>query len=231
MSYFSTPSLCESSNVAFNKGMLMKNVFFRPWIGNEYGMQGSVFSQKILILGDSHYIDESEIMNMVENHEQSCDFTTGVMNDYLNPDIDGNWKSTFTKFMNSLVADSVHSECTRSELWNSVAFYNYLQIPAGSNSRLTQHFNYTKEKDSNALLEVIEELAPDVIISWGNKVWDAIPEDLGYGNYVANEDFSGFVYNYPYKKRELKLLGVTHPSTSYKSSYWAKVFSKAGVNI
>ena len=83
----------------------------------------------------------------------------------------------------------------------------------------------------NALLEVIEELNPDIIISWGNKVWDAIPEDIGYGNYVAREDFSDFFYKYPYKNRELKLLGITHPSTSYKSSYWADVFSKVGVNI
>lgn len=209
----------------------MKNVFFRPWIGSQYGLDGSVFNQKILVLGDSHYADESEIMNLVEDLEQSCDFTTGVMNDYLNPELDGNWKSTFTKFMNSLVLNSVHSERSPSELWNSVAFYNYLQIPAGATSRLTQHYNYSKEKDRNALLEVIEELNPDIIISWGNKVWDAIPEDLGYGNYVASEEFSDFFYKYPYKNRELKLLGITHPSTSYKSSYWADVFSKVGVNI
>ena len=209
----------------------MKNVFFRPWIGSEYGLDSSVFNQKILVLGDSHYADESEIMNLVEDLEQSCDFTTGVMNDYLNPEVDGKWKSTFTKFMNSLVLNSVHSERSPSELWNSVAFYNYLQIPAGATSRLTQHFDYSKEKDRNALLEFIEELNPDIIISWGNKVWDAIPEEFGYGNYVTGEEFSDFLYKYPYKNREIKLLGITHPSTSYKSSYWADIFSKIGVNI
>ena len=208
----------------------MKNVFFKPWVGREYGLDGSVFKLKILVLGDSHYTDETEINNLVENLEQSCDFTTGVMNDYLNPELGGKWKSTFTKFMNSLVLNSIHSERSRCDLWNSVAFYNYLQIPAGTTSRLTQHFNYSKEKDKNALLEVIEELTPDIIISWGNKVWDAIPEDFGYGQYVPSEEFSDFYYKYPYKNKEIKLLGISHPSTSYKSSYWADVFSKASIN-
>jgi hypothetical protein len=208
----------------------MNNVFFRPWIGNQYGRDGSVFSQKILVLGDSHYTDELEVTEIATKHEQSCDFTTGVIHDYLDEDIKGPWKSTFTKFMNSFVLDSVHGGCSRDGLWNSVAFYNYLQIPAGSTTRLTQHFNYTEEKDKSAFLEIIEELEPDIIISWGNKVWDVIPEDFGYGNYVVNEEFSDFFYTYPFKARDLKLIGITHPSTSYKSSYWANVFSKTNVN-
>jgi hypothetical protein len=224
-------ALCRNAILVFNIRMFMKNVFFRPWVGSQYGSDSSVFNKKILIIGDSHYTDESEIINWDEDGGHSCDFTTGVMNDYLNPKLEGKWKSTFTKFMNSLVLNSIHSERSPSELWNSVTFYNYLQIPAGATSRLTQYFDYSKEKDRNALLEVIEELSPDVIISWGSKVWDALPEDLGYGHYMVSEEFSSFYYKYPYRNREITLLGITHPSTSYKSSYWADVFSKVGVNI
>jgi hypothetical protein len=207
----------------------MTNVFFKPWIGNLYGRNGSVFNQRILILGDSHYADESDLGPI--NHEQSSNFTTGVLSDYLDPEIQGNWKSTFTKFMNSFVRDDVQSERSHEELWNSVAFFNYLQIPAGATSRQTQHFKYTKEKDRSAFLEVIEELEPDVIISWGNKVWDAIPEDFGYGTYVPSQEYSRFYYKYPFKGRNLKLIGITHPSAAYTSSDWTKIFTELNVNM
>ncbi|MDC2891026.1 hypothetical protein [Psychrosphaera algicola] len=208
----------------------MNNVFFRPWVGNRYGKVDSVFSKKILILGDSHYTDESEVTELLANKQQSSDFTTGVMNDYLSEDVKGNWKSTFTKFMNSFVQGTSHEEFSREELWGSVAFYNYLQIPAGTKPRLTQHYDYTKETDRKAFLEVIGELEPDVIISWGNKAWDAMPEDFGFGNYVANKKFSDFYHTYPFKENRLKVLGINHPSSAYKSSYWSGVFTETQIN-
>lgn len=206
----------------------MKNVFFKPWIGNKYGKFDSIFTNKILVLGDSHYIDEAD--DIVANGKP-CDFTTDVILDYLNPNLHGRWKSTFTKFMNSFVSNSEHSDLDRIELWNSVAFYNYLQIPAGSLSRRTQHYDYSQDTDRSAVLEVINELNPDIIVSWGNKVWDAMPESLGYGNGYASELYSNCCFIYPFMQRELKLIGITHPSTSYNSSHWANVFCDLEANL
>lgn len=86
-------------------GEFMKNVFFKPWVGSKYGKRDSIFRQKILVLGDSHYIDETDDVAATVN-EEPCDFTTDVMLDYLDPNEKGRWKSTFTKFMNSFVLDS-----------------------------------------------------------------------------------------------------------------------------
>ena len=205
----------------------MKDVFFKPWVGANYGQKDSIFEQKILVLGDSHYADEGDI---ADGYDGSCDFTTGVMHDYLDQSIKGRWKSTFTKFMNSFVLNSEHEGRSPAELWNSVAFYNYLQVPAGSSIRQTQYFSYTKEKNRNAFLEVVEALSPNIIVSWGNKVWDVMPGSLGYGNYRANEERGEYCCLYPFKNGYLKLIGVTHPSTSYDSAYWANVFTKLGVN-
>ena len=207
----------------------MENVFFKPWIGSQYGKNNAVFKQRILVLGDSHYIEESDEIEV--NTEVSCDFTTEVLQAYFDQNEKGRWKSTFTKFMNSFVCESNHSECSREELWNSVAFYNYLQIPAGSTSRQTQYFNYGKETDRSAFMEVLNEIEPDIIVSWGNKVWDMLPENLGYGNGVVNEEFNNCCYIYPFKGKELKLIGITHPSTSYDSTYWAKVFNELSANV
>ncbi|MCL1144162.1 hypothetical protein [Shewanella gaetbuli] len=208
----------------------MKSVFFKPWVGNDFGKDGSVFSQKILVLGDSHYIDESDEVNMSKNNEEPCDFTTAVLQAYLNQAVKGRWKSTFTKFMNSFVCNTNHSETSREKLWNSVAFYNYLQIPAGSDSRQTHQFSYHDDRDRNAFLEVVNKLEPDIIISWGNNVWDAIPANLGYGNGIVSESVKDCCLIYPFKGKELKLIGITHPSTSYRSSYWANIFDELNAN-
>lgn len=207
----------------------MKNVFFKPWIGSKYGKPNSIFSHKILVLGDSHYIDEPVDL-VINDASEPSDFTTGVMLDYLEPNLKGRWQSTFTKFMNSFIKNSTHSARHRSELWHSVAFYNYLQVPAGSDNRQTQYYDYTHDRDRSAFLEVINYLDPDIIISWGNKVWDAIPEDLGYGNCHVSEVHSNCCYLYPFKQRELKLIGITHPSTSFNSDSWANVFDELGAN-
>ena len=62
----------------------MKDVFFKPWVGANYGQKDSIFEQKILVLGDSHYADEGDI---ADGYDGSCDFTTGVMHDYLDQSI------------------------------------------------------------------------------------------------------------------------------------------------
>ena len=208
----------------------MTDVFFKPWVGSNYGEVGSVFNKKILILGDSHYTDESEVAELRTEQQGSSDFTSGVIKDYLDDPVRGSWKSTFTKFMNSFVQNTIHVSRSKEELWNSLTFYNYLQIPAGAEPRLTQHYDYQGEKDKKAFLEVLEELEPDVIISWGNKAWDAIPEDFGFGKYKVNKPFSDFFYTYPFKAGEIKVLGVNHPSSSFKSSYWSGVFTETRIN-
>jgi len=98
----------------------MSNVFFKPWIGSKYGKTDSVFRHRVLILGDSHYIEDLDDFD----GGKPCDFTRGVMLDYLDPNQNGRWKSTFTKFMNSFVLESKHTDISRVDLWDSVAFYN-----------------------------------------------------------------------------------------------------------
>ncbi|WP_274003622.1 hypothetical protein [Vibrio parahaemolyticus] len=209
----------------------MNNVFFKPWVGCDYGGDNSLFQHKILVLGDSHYCEEHCFQCGSQEKRELCSgFTTEVVNDYLNPDISARWKSTFTTFMNSFVADTKHDEQSRIGLWNSVAFYNYLQIAAGTDARQTQHYNYEDPKYKSALIEVINELQPDIIISWGNKAWDAVPEDLGFGKYRVSQQFGNCCCIYPYKDKEIQLIGVTHPSTAYKSSYWSNVFCELRAN-
>ncbi|WP_153448265.1 hypothetical protein [Vibrio algicola] len=205
----------------------MSNVFFRPWIGEHFNNENSLFDNKILVLGDSHYCEDGDLE---QGTKSSSDLTTEVMTVYLDQNQTASWKGTYSKFMNSFIANSQLTNQSRSNLWNSVAFYNYLQVSAGTGARQTHHYSYAESKHQSALLEIINELQPDVIISWGNKVWDAIPDDFGYGRYSDNPIFDNCCCVYPFKNKEIKLIGITHPSTSYDSSYWSNVFNELGVN-
>lgn len=205
----------------------MERVFFKPWVGSRYGKADSVFDKKILVLGDSHYCEEGCVPCGIDEKKEQCgNFTTEVIRDYLDYNVKGTWKRTFTKFMNSFVGGTDYH---RDEFWESVSFYNYLQIAAGNNSRQTRSYDYNQERHKAALLEVISSLDPDVIVCWGNNVWDAMPEDIGWGRGFLSKEFS-CCFVYPFKDRELKFIGITHPSSSYKSSQWTSVFGQLGVN-
>lgn len=209
----------------------MNNVFFEPWIGKKYGTEQSVFAKKVLILGDSHYCEEECFTCGDKVNKPRCgNFTTEVVNDYLDHNHKASWKGTFSKFMNSFVNGRTQENCDRENLWNSVVFYNYLQVAAGSESRQTHLYNFNEESHFIALREVISSLEPDVIISWGNNVWDAIPEDLGWGKAVSGDKFGECHLLYPFKNKTIELLGITHPSAAYKSSHWNNVFAELGFN-
>ena len=209
----------------------MSNIFFKPWIGKNYGTKEAIFSKRILILGDSHHC-EKECSNCgVEQNKDRCEnFTTEVINGYLDINHKASWKRTFSKFMNSFVANSVLEKSDRNELWDSLAFYNYLQVAAGNDNRQTHLYNYNEELHFIAFNEVLTSLEPDIIICWGNNVWDALPNDFGWGTAVSNDKFSNCHLIYPFKDQTIELLGITHPSTAYKSSYWSNVFFEIGAN-
>lgn len=44
----------------------MKNVKFKPWVGKDYH-DGNEFGKKILVIGESHYCEDCEIVKMSTN--------------------------------------------------------------------------------------------------------------------------------------------------------------------
>ena len=46
------------------------NVFFQPFVGKDYA-NGGIFDKRIMILGESHYCDESCTLSLQKNATQS----------------------------------------------------------------------------------------------------------------------------------------------------------------
>lgn len=107
------------------KRKTMENIFFKPWIGEDYET-GGIFGKKILVVGESHYCGHCERCGDVANAEECAEFTT---NHCIQPLLDGytaGWTGTFHKFERSLVGHETDLNESR-KIWNSVAFYNYIQ--------------------------------------------------------------------------------------------------------
>ena len=102
-------------------------IFFQPFVGKDYA-NGGIFGKRIMILGESHYCDEScADCSDCQLHRECMGFTQQVLGDYLNENKERqNWMRTFLKFERSLVGEETN-QAMRLKIWNSVIFFNYLQ--------------------------------------------------------------------------------------------------------
>ncbi|MFZ4797855.1 MAG: hypothetical protein ACOYMA_10195 [Bacteroidia bacterium] len=195
------------------------NIFFKPWIGENYST--GINGKKILILGESHHCDKIcldcgnlEILHNCDNNQ-----TQNVILDYFDykrgtiPFNNRKWLNTFTKFANVFN----NKKLNNNELiafWHSLAFYNYVQ-KALSGPRVSP----SSEDFNNSLLafhELIEYLKPDLIIIWGMRLWYHLPKGIFFTKELNIKNELTAYYRKDNVKIPLKV--IYHPSSS-KLSY------------
>ena len=60
------------------------NIFFQPFVGKDYA-NGGIFGKRIMILGESHYCDEScADCGDCQLHRECMNFTQQVLDEVLN---------------------------------------------------------------------------------------------------------------------------------------------------
>lgn len=186
---------------------------FQPFVGRDYS-SGGMFGKRILVLGDSHYgsVPEPTI-------------TRDVLGWYLDDSVEREgWMNTFLKFERSLVGHETDRTETR-RIWNSLLFYNYLQVLLSGPREAGTDKQYADSAD--AFFEVIDRYKPEVIIVWGKRVWQHLPWN-GWceGNPLTVDGYG--VDNGTYTRRDggkVKVVCVYHPSVGYSWDYWYKVIS------
>ena len=106
-------------------------VLFRPFVGASYA-GGGLFGKRIMVLGESHYCDEgcADCGNCLR-HRECMEFTSGVVEQYLDRGVERQrWMQTLLKFERSLVGCET-DQAQSQRIWQSVVFYNYLQVAMG----------------------------------------------------------------------------------------------------
>lgn len=205
------------------KKKTMENIFFKPWIGEDYET-GGIFGKKILVVGESHYCGHCERCGDAANAEECAGFTTDHC---IQPLLDGytaGWTGTFHKFERSLVGHETDLNESR-KIWNSVAFYNYIQ-KAMDGPRTSPDWTDFRDAEA-AFFETLDSLRPDVVIVWGvGRMFDNMPGgdrwreggSLEVGGYAVKNGFYRLDND-----REARVLWVYHPSAGYSWDWWYKV--------
>jgi|GEM_PF-2542880 len=200
-----------------------------PWVGSLYGKQGNVFRQRTLILGGSQYSPGYENFHTEEGQPEWQDFTKDVVDYYFDDSISGKWKGTYTKFINSIFGGQSDYE-QQGRFFDSIVFYNYLQEIAGASASEAGNFDYHAPCHFSAFLEILETYRPEVVISWGSKVWNALPNDWCHGpaevrdGITVGTETSQKIYDYPYRDTVIRLVGVHHPSIGYGVDFHHQIF-------
>ena len=138
------------------------------------------------------------------------------------------WTPTFRKFERSLVNEETTLERSK-EIWNSVAFFNFLQVAMDYSREGGTPEDY--EEGRTAFLEVLDELQPDLVIVWGtSRLYENLPGREngwidGEENIVDNWSVPNGYYLLKSGKKT-RVIAVYHPSTGYSWDWWYKVISK-----
>ncbi len=182
------------------------------WEGSSFGS----VSPKILILGESHYVDgdenDSKLGKPIEPGEtrRVIEYFLKIKNsDTTISKADGKsirWTAFFTKIAHSF---GYMEENTYRDFYNKIIFKNYLDVYSGT------RINYTKKQLSkqeiveacnNALFQLINEKEIDVLICFSSAVYWSLPSQKPQ-EVSAEEELLGkrlIARSYKYQK-ELKL--------------------------
>ncbi len=201
---------------------MQTKINFAPWVGNNYD-SGGIFGKKIMVLGQSHYGDDSA--------ENNKDLTKAVIKEYLEyPDTVPSYLRSFKVFERSLVGKSTDNR-DRDAIWNSLVFYNYVQTLAAEGLRKAPKKKDYKES-AGAFFEVLETYRPQYVIVWGPSLWYNLPEDNWIEGkkttYEGIDIFNGW-YNL-FSGEKVRMICVSHPASgSFSWDFWHKALKPFGL--
>lgn len=205
----------------------MEYVYFKPWVGKNY-QTGGIFNKRILAVGEGHVCGGECQHECGLKYANECEdlTTTKVVNDYLN-DCGGRWTYTYRKFERSLIDLEAETIPSSEEIWQSIAFFNFLQVAISSARKAGTYEDYMEGQ--TAFLEVIEELQPELIIVWGvGRLFNNLPEEgWSWGESLVIDEYPVKNGYYLLKKngRKARCIAVYHPSAAYSPGWWYKVIS------
>lgn len=195
----------------------MKYVNAYPFVGKGYENGFLNSGKKVLILGHSHYD--------AENFGYPChhSFTNDMVEGFINGE-DGPYFKGFTGQTKALLNREISVD-DRVAVWNQVAFYNFIQfiLERPGVKETDEQF-----KDSiPAFKEVLEELNPDIIITWGYGLFDKLyplGETDGEEMSLANGQKVYTRWFATGSNGKALMIRQHHPSRYYSWDEWGKVF-------
>jgi hypothetical protein len=185
-------------------------LIFEPWFGKNYGASSY---GRLLIIGESHYTGDEE-------YTESTDFTSKVVDDYLN-------KKNDIRFFRNL--GLLFNEQDRYEIWGKVSFANAIQNGLSDAKSQPQ----TKDIDTiiPAFWHLLEKTTPERVIICSNRMWTRwMPNSDKRSSPNGHLDENGkhsTTWNYNYSCGNCSAIGINHPSSiGFSYSSWRPLVFK-----
>lgn len=144
------------------------SVAFYPWVGSKYA--GGINGEKVLILGESHYHDcekdeacKASEERRIHHHQQ---FTEMVV---------WGWRNNLGRTPVSTAVPKLF-EIEKSEFWDHVSFYNYVQTFVPSRD-VRPTADAWDSASAQAFQSVLDFLQPDRVLVLGKENWLFLPSD------------------------------------------------------
>lgn len=188
-----------------------------PWIGNQFS---SLKENRILIVGESHYHDNSE--ESIKKHESSL-YTQKVIKEIA---IERQYWNTkiFSNFHRAIIGNDTFNS---SALWNLVSFYNFIQKPMDTNKGRPKNNDFYEGWLS--FFKLIEIVKPNTCLFIGTESTKFFQKAIAESNYKIeiferDEKISGV---YPKRaiivdnqNNKIELFFIRHTSKYFSWEKW-----------
>lgn len=173
------------------------NPHYQPWEGLEYRSSSNSLGTRLLLLGEAHYGDPE------------ADATVRYTGGYAN----GEFSHRFWTIAMQVVTGRPANMIDRRAFWDSVAFYNFIQEPAGDHARIRPTTEMWR-RGRDPFFTVLGWLKPRHVLALGSDLWRYLPSDGFKGPRLVVGDEQRDTWVYPYDGGTAISTWVYHPSSS-----------------
>lgn len=196
-----------------------------PWVGDHYDSEQS--DTRHLIVGESHYLKDNP--KSLESHSRSS-FTRLVIEE----------QGLLRQYAGTKMIPNLHKTLygndrfDSSNLWQNLAFYNFIQEPMGSLAKRPIKSQYANGWE--VFFKILDILQPTNCLFVGNTSFEYLqPKGLSQGIELVSKRRLEKVGSAYAKKVELELNGkllrldfIRHTSQYYSWKKWRESLSKNG---
>lgn len=209
-----------------------EGVKYLPWIGKKYeeGIYydekgkidyGKEKGKKVLVLGESFYWGDDD--DTEENNDDASHFVEDLIKQVISENPDFNIR-TFIRFENAMAYKNKEEWglTERQKFWNHFIFYDYVQEPL-KYPRLSPTEEQFKDSEAS-FWKVIEICKPNIIITWGKRLYNHLPQEGEQGEDIECNDDSVETWIY---RNNIRVIPIIHPAAPmFSTQIWYNILKQ-----
>ena len=180
------------------------------------GYEAGYFGVRLLVLGEAAYardgVPAPTARLLVECHLDPRAVRSS----------ERHWLRTYTRFVWIMSeAAAPGTTCDRKEVWQRLAFQNYLLKPGGSRPRQTLPEDDPAWREARPAFEtVLAELKPEAVVVWGQHLWGCLERCAGLIFSSDKQGIDGEIRVAPVAI--VPAFRLRHPSSCPKVQEWGQ---------